>query len=127
MPTRQQRAWPTFFKPLAASVNRHRITRSRTSRNERSVAITGKPPAAYSRLTAFTISPGSFAAATSAKQGANDIDKMNAELPGILRGLIENRENEVVEFRQANNDFKLSDVGKYCPAITTQKGKCFYG
>jgi ATP-dependent DNA helicase RecG len=48
------------------------------------------------------------------------MNKMNAELLEILHGLIENWENEVVEFKQASNDYKLDDIGKYFSAISNE-------
>lgn len=38
----------------------------------------------------------------------------------ILNKLIENWENEVVEFKEANNDYKMSDIGKYFSAISNE-------
>jgi ATP-dependent DNA helicase RecG len=48
------------------------------------------------------------------------MDKMNTELLEILRGLITDWENEVVEFKQASNDYKLDDIGKYFSAISNE-------
>ena len=38
----------------------------------------------------------------------------------ILNKLIENWENEVVEFKEANNDYRMSDIGKYFSAISNE-------
>lgn len=38
----------------------------------------------------------------------------------ILNKLIENWENEVVEFKEANNNFKQDDIGKYFSAISNE-------
>lgn len=48
------------------------------------------------------------------------MDNINAELLEILRGLIENWENEVVEFKQASNDYKLDEIGRYFSAISNE-------
>ncbi|GHU49821.1 hypothetical protein FACS1894127_3950 [Clostridia bacterium] len=48
------------------------------------------------------------------------MDKMNAELLEILRGLINNWENEVVEFKQASNSYKLDEIGRYFSAISNE-------
>ncbi|MDR1246473.1 MAG: ATP-binding protein [Clostridiales Family XIII bacterium] len=48
------------------------------------------------------------------------MDKINAELLEILRGLIEHWEDEVVEFKQAGNGYKLDDIGKYFSAISNE-------
>jgi ATP-dependent DNA helicase RecG len=48
------------------------------------------------------------------------MDKLNAELLEILRGLIEDWEDEVVEFKQASNDFKLNEIGEYFSAISNE-------
>jgi ATP-dependent DNA helicase RecG len=48
------------------------------------------------------------------------MDKMNTELLEILWGLIRGWENEVVEFKQASNDYKLDDIGKYFSAISNE-------
>jgi ATP-dependent DNA helicase RecG len=48
------------------------------------------------------------------------MDTMNAELLEILRGLIEDWEDEVVEFKQASNDFKLNEIGEYFSAISNE-------
>ncbi|MDR0380851.1 MAG: putative DNA binding domain-containing protein [Oscillospiraceae bacterium] len=48
------------------------------------------------------------------------MDKINAELIEILYGLIKNWENEVVEFKQASNDYRLDDIGKYFSAISNE-------
>jgi ATP-dependent DNA helicase RecG len=48
------------------------------------------------------------------------MNKINMELLEILRGLIENWESEVIEFKQASNDFKLDDIGKYFSAISNE-------
>jgi ATP-dependent DNA helicase RecG len=45
---------------------------------------------------------------------------INAELLEILRGLIEDWEDEVVEFKQASNDYRLDDIGKYFSAISNE-------
>lgn len=48
------------------------------------------------------------------------MNKINNELLEILSGLIENGENEVVEFKQASNDYKLDDIGRYFSAISNE-------
>jgi ATP-dependent DNA helicase RecG len=48
------------------------------------------------------------------------LDKLNAELLEILRGLIEAWEDEVVEFKQASNGFKLNEIGEYFSAISNE-------
>jgi ATP-dependent DNA helicase RecG len=45
---------------------------------------------------------------------------MNTELLEILRGLIEDWEDEVVEFKQASNDYKLDLIGRYFSAISNE-------
>jgi len=45
---------------------------------------------------------------------------MNAELLEILRGLIENWEDEVVEFKEASNSFKRDEIGEYFSAISNE-------
>ncbi|MDR1961099.1 MAG: putative DNA binding domain-containing protein [Gracilibacteraceae bacterium] len=48
-----------------------------------------------------------------------DID-LNADLLQTLRGLIANWENEVVEFKQAGNDYKQDTIGQYFSAISNE-------
>jgi ATP-dependent DNA helicase RecG len=48
------------------------------------------------------------------------MEKLNAELLEILRGLIEDWEDEVVEFKQASNDYKLDEIGRYFSAISNE-------
>ncbi|GHU66150.1 hypothetical protein AGMMS49983_15210 [Clostridia bacterium] len=48
------------------------------------------------------------------------MDKLNAELLEILRGLIEDWEDEVVEFKEASNNFKLDEIGRYFSAISNE-------
>lgn len=45
---------------------------------------------------------------------------INEELLLILNGLISNWENEVVEFKQATNNFKLNEIGQYFSAISNE-------
>lgn len=50
-----------------------------------------------------------------------DIDiNMNGELLQILHGLIRNWEHEVVEFKQASNDYKQHEIGRYFSAISNE-------
>jgi ATP-dependent DNA helicase RecG len=50
-----------------------------------------------------------------------DLDvKMNDELLQILRGLILHWEHEVVEFKQASNDYKQNEIGQYFSAISNE-------
>ena len=48
-----------------------------------------------------------------------DID-MNEELLQILNQLIHNWENEIVEFKQASNDYSKDEIGKYFSAISNE-------
>jgi ATP-dependent DNA helicase RecG len=48
------------------------------------------------------------------------MDKMNAELLETLHGLIENWEDEVVEFKEASNGFKRDEIGEYFSAISNE-------
>ncbi|MDR1157593.1 MAG: putative DNA binding domain-containing protein [Oscillospiraceae bacterium] len=48
-----------------------------------------------------------------------DID-LNADLLQTLRGLIANWENEVIEFKQASNDYKQDTIGQYFSAISNE-------
>jgi predicted HTH transcriptional regulator len=48
-----------------------------------------------------------------------DLD-LNAELLKSLSGLIANWENEVVEFKQASNNFRQDDIGQYFSAISNE-------
>jgi len=50
----------------------------------------------------------------------NRTKDMNAELLEILGGLIENWEDEVVEFKQASNDYRLDLIGRYFSAISNE-------
>ena len=43
-----------------------------------------------------------------------------AELTQLLNGLIATWENEVVEFKQAGNDFSTDDIGKYFSALANE-------
>ena len=45
---------------------------------------------------------------------------LNDELLVILDKLISNWENEVVEFKEANNDFDKNKIGKYFSAISNE-------
>jgi ATP-dependent DNA helicase RecG len=45
---------------------------------------------------------------------------MNEELIQTLRGLIHNWEHEVVEFKQASNEFKQHEIGQYFSAISNE-------
>ena len=45
---------------------------------------------------------------------------LEIELLETLKGLICNWENEVVEFKEANNDYKKSEIGKYFSAISNE-------
>jgi len=50
-----------------------------------------------------------------------DFDRnINEELLHTLRGLIRNWEHEVVEFKQASNDYKQSEIGQYFSAISNE-------
>lgn len=50
-----------------------------------------------------------------------DIDiNMNGELLQTLHGLIRNWEHEVVEFKQASNDYKQHEIGRYFSAISNE-------
>lgn len=42
------------------------------------------------------------------------------ELTELLAGLIATWENEVVEFKQANNDYSTDDIGKYFSALANE-------
>ena len=44
---------------------------------------------------------------------------LEIELLETLESLILNWENEVVEFKEANNDYKKSEIGQYFSAIST--------
>ena len=44
----------------------------------------------------------------------------NDELISILEKLIDNWENEVVEFKEANNDFDKDKIGRYFSAISNE-------
>ena len=46
--------------------------------------------------------------------------KLNAELLHLLNNLIHDWEHEVVEFKQATNDFSQDDIGKYFSAISNE-------
>jgi ATP-dependent DNA helicase RecG len=46
--------------------------------------------------------------------------KKNDELLHILRGLILHWEDEVVEFKQATNDYKQNEIGQYFSAISNE-------
>jgi ATP-dependent DNA helicase RecG len=48
------------------------------------------------------------------------MDKMNTELLEILRGLIKNWEGEAVEFKQASNNYRLDEIGRYFSAISNE-------
>ena len=45
---------------------------------------------------------------------------MNDELLQLLHGLIENWENEVVEFKEANKDYDKDKIGQYFSAISNE-------
>jgi len=45
---------------------------------------------------------------------------LERELLETLKGLIRNWENEVVEFKEANNDYKKNDIGQYFSAISNE-------
>jgi len=45
---------------------------------------------------------------------------LETELLETLKGLIRNWENEVVEFKEANNDYKNSEIGQYFSAISNE-------
>ncbi len=51
-----------------------------------------------------------------------DIDRINHidDDFSLLEKLIDNWENEVVEFKEANNKFNLNDIGKYFSAISNE-------
>jgi len=50
-----------------------------------------------------------------------DLDrKLNDELLETLRGLIRHWEHEVVEFKQASNDYKQNEIGQYFSAISNE-------
>ena len=50
-----------------------------------------------------------------------DLDRiMNNELLQTLRGLIRNWEHEVVEFKQATNDYDQDKIGQYFSAISNE-------
>jgi ATP-dependent DNA helicase RecG len=46
--------------------------------------------------------------------------ELNAELLRTLRGLISNWENEIVEFKLGNNNFKQDEIGQYFSAISNE-------
>jgi ATP-dependent DNA helicase RecG len=46
--------------------------------------------------------------------------KMNDELLNTLHGLIRDWEHEVVEFKQANNDYDKDKIGQYFSAISNE-------
>jgi ATP-dependent DNA helicase RecG len=48
------------------------------------------------------------------------MEKYNAEMLDILRGLIEGWENEVVEFKEAGNDYDLNKIGQYFSALSNE-------
>ena len=48
------------------------------------------------------------------------MDKTNAELLEILRGLIENWEDEVIEFKQADNDYDKDRIGRYFSVLSNE-------
>ncbi|GBU28966.1 transcriptional regulator [Treponema sp. R8-4-B8] len=45
---------------------------------------------------------------------------LEKELLETLKSLIQNWENEVVEFKEANNDYKKSEIGQYFSAISNE-------
>jgi ATP-dependent DNA helicase RecG len=45
---------------------------------------------------------------------------LEKELLETLKGLIRNWENEVVEFKEANNDYKENEIGQYFSAISNE-------
>jgi len=47
-------------------------------------------------------------------------NNINEDLLQILRGLIRNWEHEVVEFKQASNDYKQHEIGQYFSAISNE-------
>ena len=51
---------------------------------------------------------------------ANLDRNMNEELLQLLRGLVRNWENEVVEFKQASNDYNKDRIGQYFSAISNE-------
>ena len=44
----------------------------------------------------------------------------NAELLSLLNDLISQWENEVIEFKQADKNFKLSEIGQYFSALSNE-------
>ena len=44
----------------------------------------------------------------------------DASLQTLLTHLLEDGENEVVEFKEANDNFSMSDIGKYFSAIANE-------
>jgi len=46
--------------------------------------------------------------------------RQNKELLQILHALIRNWEYEIVEFKQASNDFKQSEIGEYFSALSNE-------
>ena len=50
----------------------------------------------------------------------NHDEKKNDEMLQILRELILNWEHEVVEFKQASNDYKQNEIGQYFSAISNE-------
>ena len=51
---------------------------------------------------------------------ANLDHNMNEELLGLLRGLIRSWEHEVVEFKEASNDYDNDKIGRYFSAISNE-------
>lgn len=51
---------------------------------------------------------------------ANAFQNTNSELLQILHGLIRDWEHEIVEFKQATNNFSQHDIGKYFSAISNE-------
>jgi ATP-dependent DNA helicase RecG len=48
------------------------------------------------------------------------MEKFNGEMLEVLYGLIKNWENEVVEFKEANNDYDLNKIGQYFSALSNK-------
>lgn len=58
----------------------------------------------------------------------NDTSGDETELLQVLQGLMENWENEIVEFKEANNDYDRNKIGQYVSAISNEanlKGQQF--
>ena len=51
---------------------------------------------------------------------AEYIGKKQTEMEVVLYDLIENWENEVVEFKEASRDFDMDKIGRYFSAVSNE-------